>query len=256
MEARLQQSPKQTVAGVVDADGVSLISFGPDAPWRTVLHAIVWRIDASEIRTEPLRIEFPERVEIEGRLQPNSCFVATGGIAENADGEPVMLASSLRECPDIPDLKDAAEHALRPETIDHPVLGKAKYDPKYRWYTGSLKAKRLRARVMVDANNRTISDAANRTIAMVASDLRSFIDRAFDFAADDSLDLYNKTWREPHQRVLTREKFIRALKTPNLHVHADGCFTLDIECGNLFLGHAIEVRGTGDVTFTECGLAG
>lgn len=74
-----------------------------------------------------------------------------------------------------------------------------------------------------------------------ATDVKSLVKKARDFATSKLLNVRNRNWREAHEKVLTAKQFASHLKIAGLHVYEDGTSVVYFDDGDLFWGHSVAV---------------
>ena len=78
------------------------------------------------------------------------------------------------------------------------------------------------------------SDFATRLVGM--------IDQMRDFAAKQYLAIYNDTWREEEDPILTAVEFFSRLNRPSIVLYDEiGAAAIYFEDSDMFAGHSIEV---------------
>jgi hypothetical protein len=86
-----------------------------------------------------------------------------------------------------------------------------------------------------------------------ASQLIGMLDKMRAFAAKRYLAIYNETWREEHDPVLTEQEFCSRLVQPSIVLYDEiGSAVVYFGDSDMFAGHSIEVSiDSGEIAFAS-----
>jgi hypothetical protein len=126
-------------------------------------------------------------------------------------------------------------------SINHPVLGRLDYDPKYDWQTAVVGegAGAVKLRIQCDGNP---SDPAGLPLAVkIATKLHKFRAAAASRAVRDLLKLKNDVWREDGEPKVGAAEFRRRVQLKTVVVSGKDIAEFYHLDDDLFWGHLILV---------------
>ena len=126
-------------------------------------------------------------------------------------------------------------------------------------YQGERKFRNRRYRLFIDRGSDDDDTERDRKLIESRRALVRTVEAAvpayLEAAADELLDLYNDTWRDSAPAI-DRKAFMQRLSLDTLNIDEEGSWTVYLDDGGLFLGHAIQVSVEADGEVADVDLAG
>lgn len=127
------------------------------------------------------------------------------------------------------------------DSIDHPTFGRLNFDSRSGWYACEIGSGTSTMPLAFVPDDPKLPQACLTRGPRNATDAKSLVKKARDFATSKLLTLRNRTWREEHDEVLNAKQFAARLKIAGLHVYEDGSCIVYFDDDDLFWGHSVVV---------------
>ncbi len=141
-------------------------------------------------------------------------------------------------------LRQFAQRLRQPVVVSAEQFGQVLMNPLIGWFEGKVKWNRKTIKLHLEPGEKGgISDAI-KTAESLWSNQSGWKRKVDDFAVEKLLPLKNDSWLGEDERELTPADFKKKIKLQSINVAGDGCFEFWYDDGDLFWGHAIQIRGT------------
>jgi hypothetical protein len=139
--------------------------------------------------------------------------------------------------------------------IEHPELGKLRYEKEYDWYEGKLKVQKsdISIQLSTDEEGEVVSSLKRATDFV--GELGNHVELAKEYAAQKLLELKNETWIEDEE-PLTSQQFQQRMILESISIAPDGEVSFYHNDGDLFWGHCILVTMDSENNFIGAEIAG
>jgi hypothetical protein len=226
--------------------------------WTLVISCAAQRISASEVVERDMRLELPvaeeELKELMSRLQPYQVIEV---VVANVVNESRLILSGIKAFDvDDRDLAKIAASLQKPVVITHEILGELTLDRRFGSYSGRFKWLKNDVNISLDCASPDKPESTMEHALTLLSNQSEWQSRVEDCALRELLDLKNASWREDGEPELAGKDFLARISLETIWISHDGSFTFWFNDGDLFWGHAIEVRGTLEVGPTSANIAG
>jgi hypothetical protein len=144
---------------------------------------------------------------------------------------------------------DAEFHVLaseqqKPLVLAHPVFGQLTLDRGLDTFQVTLTLAGKPIEVSIDADDEAPDPAFLAIAERFWKDQADWDHRLREIAAAQLIELKNDTWLQEDEKPLTEAEFIEKLTPNSMSFEPPDGFTIYYNDGDIFWGHAIEIRGT------------
>jgi hypothetical protein len=235
----------RTIVGLVDASGAAGGSKG-GAEWSLIFHLAAWRYPGSEVVRTNLRCEFPvDKPDLSAWMKKIRAYSLVEVELQSVPGEKfVKLRRIVKTDAQDADLERVSAELQKPVIIDAGSLGQLEYERAYSWYSGRTMWCGKDVEIHLSCGDPCESAAVVDVAKQLFADQPGWQQRVTDFAIEQLLPLKNETWREDDEAELTGEDFRSRMSLESIDIDESGVFTFWHDDGDLFWGHAIEIRGS------------
>jgi hypothetical protein len=251
LDARLAKAPVLDVSGVVDAtDAGGAMSQG-DKLWTMSFTFEGWRIADGRLHTGKLhlrRLGTDKALErLQAAVTPYAVLKVRARVIEEDDTSEALLEKVIGPETRDAELRAIARKLQQPVTREDKVFGKLTLDRRVNWYETKAKwnGKSVKLNLSLDGEDASDRDLAKalRTAHALWRDQPKWTRRIMDYAVAKLLPLKNQHWLGEGERPVSETTFRRRAKLDSITAYPSGGFDFWHTDGDLFLGHAILVRG-------------
>ncbi|MDX1963583.1 MAG: DUF2262 domain-containing protein [Pirellulales bacterium] len=142
------------------------------------------------------------------------------------------------------ELHAIASEQQKPIVLKHPLLGQLTFERGYNSFQAKLTLAEEPIRLRVDADGEAPDPATLSIAEQFWKENADWDRRLREFAAARLIELKNDTWLQEGEKPLTEAEFIKKLIPNSIGFDPPDGFTIYYDDGDIFWGHAIEIRGT------------
>lgn len=155
----------------------------------------------------------------------------------------------------VPALESFLAARTTPKTFLSADLGELTEDRSTGWYSTRREWMGRDAEMSIVSSTDARMATMCGTIATLLSAPSEWQSAATGFAAEALLALYNESWAESEEALLTGDEFAARLRLISIHVaHDDGSFSLEFDDADMFGGHGVHLDGTLTGEFSNAGI--
>ncbi len=239
------------IVGVVEPPGAGGAKNGKEALWSLVFSVHPWKREGGTLDTRKLRLVQEGFTDEQlkqgmGSIKPYSIIRARVRLFEVRPN--MLLSAQVLEVRDHND-PDAEFRALAlqqqtPVVLSHPVFGELTLNRGHDSFQATVMLAGKSIEVHIDANNETPNPAILEIAERFWKDQATWDRRLREFAAAQLIELKNEDWLQDDEKPLSEAKFIKKLTPNSMGFEPPDQFTIYYNDGDIFWGHAIEIRGT------------
>jgi hypothetical protein len=239
------------IIGVVQPPGAGGAKNGNEELWSLVFSVHPWKQEGGQLDSRKLRLVQNGFTHDQLRLNMASIKPYTVLRARVRLFEPrpnMLLSAEVLEVRDGND-PDAEFHALaieqqKPIVLPHPLLGRLTFDRGQNSFQAKLTLAGEPIEVSIDADGEAPDPAALAIAERFWKNQADWDHRLRQFAAAQLIELKNDTWLQEDEDPMTESEFIKKLTANSMGFDPPDGFTIYYNDGDIFWGHAIEIRGT------------
>jgi hypothetical protein len=248
----------RTIIGLVDALGSGGASDGQSNQWSLVFHWAGWRHPGSEVATGKRRCELPVSKD---DLRSLMDLVGPYSVVEvELDEESTAEVTKLRRIVDggakDPELEQLALELQKPIVLNDATLGRLEYDRKYGWYAGRAQWCGQAVNIRLSCTRPEDASAVSEAAARLFKEQQHWHRRVQQYAVERLLPLKNGSWLDEEEEEISAAEFLSKMRLESISVDESGDFTFWHDDGDLFWGHAIQMRGNFTEGLTRADLPG
>jgi hypothetical protein len=239
------------IIGVVQPPGPAGAKDGKEELWSLVFFVQPWRCEGGPLDSRELRLvqngfsKDQLRVSM-GSIKPYTVMRARIRLFEprrNSLLSAEVLEVRNRNDPDA-EFRALASGQQKPIVLAHPTFGQLTFDRG----RGAFQATVALGGKPIEVSIRAAEEAPDAAVLAIAEHFwkhRSDWDhRLREFAATQLIELKNDTWLQENEKPLTEAGFIKKLTPNSIGFDLPDRFTIYYNDGDIFWGHAIEIRGS------------
>jgi hypothetical protein len=239
------------ILGVVQPPGPGGAKNGQEELWSLVFSVHPWRREGGPLDSRTLRLVQDGFTQDQLRLSMASIkpYTVLRARVRLFEPRPNMLLSAEvldvgnRDDPD-PELRALASEQQKPIVVAHPLLGQLTFDRGQNSFQTKLILAGEPIEVAIDADGEAPDPAVLATAERFWNNQADWDHRLREFAAARLIELKNDTWLQEDEEPLTEAEFIKKLTANSMGFDPPDGFTIYYNDGDIFWGHAIEIRGT------------
>ena len=261
---RTATQPVVEVVGVVAPGGPGGGGLTGDG-WLLMFQMSAWRIKGGPLQSHELKVcrkvTHDQLREFMGTILPYAVLrIHARVMQESSECAEAQLESVMGT-----ETGDAEMNAFAAE-LQKPVTFE---DAEFGTFTLDRGLNRFSAEVLWDGSpislhlhlfppgpTQTALQDALRIARALWQDQRSWNERIRKYAVEQLLDAKTDNWLEADEAALTAEQFNDRMTLDSITVDAGGTFECWFDDGDLFWGHAIDIRGTLTSGFIDGGISG
>jgi hypothetical protein len=153
-------------------------------------------------------------------------------------------------------LHQFSQRLREPVVVSAGRFGDVVLNPLIGWFEAEVQWNRKTVELhLMPGVDGSLVDAL-KTAERLWADQATWIQKVEEFAVERLLPLKNDSWLEEDERELTPADFKKRMKLQSITVSGAGQFDFWHNDGDLFCGHAIEVRGTLSDGLTDADICG
>ncbi len=254
--------PVVALCGVVAPSGATGVKSQGDAGWTLSFDLAAWRLPQGEIRSTQLLVRRQVTDEELGRLRAAIAPYAVVRlrariVVDESNGTTAAFLESFEgvETEDS-ELTAFADRLHQPVTLEDSRLGRFTLDRGVDRFMADVVWNGVRASLSLSAVAVEEARAALVTAHALWADGPEWDRRVRGLASRDLLALKNESWLEEGELALTASEFAARMEIESIWVASDGSFEFWYADGDLFWGHAIEIRGALSEGPTDATIAG
>jgi hypothetical protein len=237
--------------GVVQPPGAGGARDGKQELWSLVFSVHPWRSAGGPLDSRKLRLRQSGFTHDQLRCGMDSIkpYTILRARVKFLEPRPNMLFSAevleilSGDDPDA-ELSACAAEQQKPIVIPHPLFGPLTLDRGLVSFQATVSLAGQPIELSIDA----IDDLPDPTVLAIAErfwkDQANWDHRLREFAVAQLIELKNDAWLQADEEALTEGQFIRKMTPNSMGFDPPEGFTIYYNDGDIFWGHAIEIRGT------------
>jgi hypothetical protein len=239
------------IIGVVQPPGAGGGKNGKEELWSLIFSVHPWKREGGPLDSRKLRLvqdgfTKDQLSQSMGSIEPYT--VVRARIRLYASRPNMLLSAEVLEVRSWNDA-DAELHAIastqqKPIVLAHPLFGQLTFDRGRNSFQVTLRL----AGKLIEVSIRAADEVPDPALLAIAErfwkDAADWDHRLREFAAAQLIELKNDTWLQEDEKPLTEAKFIKKLTPNSMGFAPPDRFTIYYNDGDIFWGHAIEIRGT------------
>ncbi|MDX1944404.1 MAG: DUF2262 domain-containing protein [Pirellulaceae bacterium] len=239
------------IVGVVQPPGAGGGKSGNEELWSLILFVQPWKHEGGLLDSRKLRLVQDGFTNDQLRqsmasIKPYSVMRALVRLFEPRPN--TLLSAKVLDVRNRDD-RDTELHAIaseqqKPIVLTHPLLGQLTFDRGQNSFQTKLMLAGVPIEVSIDAAGEAPDPAALSIAERFWKDHADWDHRLREFAAAQLIELKNDTWLQEDEKPLTEAEFIKKLIPNSMGFDPPDGFTIYYDDGDIFWGHAIEIRGT------------
>jgi hypothetical protein len=239
------------IIGVVQPPGAGGGKNGNEERWSLVFSVHPWKREGGPLDSRKLRLVQNGFTEDQLRLSMGSIkpYTVLRARVRLFEPRPNMLLSAEvlevhnRNDPDA-EFRAIASEQQSPIVLAHPLFGQLTFNRGHDSFQATLAL----AGQPIEVSIRAYDEAPDPAVLVIAErfwkDQAHWDHRLREFAAAQLIDLKNDSWLQEDEHPLTDAEFIKKLTPNSMGFDPPDRFTIYYNDGDIFWGHAIEIRGT------------
>ena len=237
----------RTIIGLVGARGSAGVLFGQPREWRLVFDLVAWRHPGSAVVIKERRCEMPvpkaDLSSLTDRVKPDCIIEAEIDDAGSTTtvtkiGRIVQVGASDSE------LEQLVGQLQQPIVLHDAELGRLEYDRQHSWFAGRAKW----CGQTVDVNLQCARPIDPMTVLSVAARLfghqAEWDRRVRDYAVEKLLVVKNISLLDEGKQQMSAQEFLSKMRLESIWMDESAELTFWHNDGGIFLGHAIQIRGS------------
>lgn len=258
--AHLSECPEAEVVGVIGPGGICAGKSFSDRSWSILVILSPWRDESGVLHLEDIRIhkEIDQKESEAYRSAIPADSIARLRVRFNFDEDPVnaLLVEVLGPESGDEELEASLSDALKPVFVDDADLGRLVLNRLSDCFEGNLTWRASSIGISFYGEDADGQRTAREALRAICKDLTDLDARAREYAAGELLTLFNEEWSDDDEPEHSADDFTARLTLTDISASEDGDFEFWYDDGDLFCGHAIQVRGNLTDGFTNADIVG
>jgi hypothetical protein len=235
----------EPVIGLVDAFGSGAGCIGNAEQWTLVFYLAAWKSQDGAVTQQRQRCEMPvEKSAVEHWMRQVRAYSQHTLHVQGETASGAVLVRSITPCQAADaDLKRIADDLQIPVRLDTPEFGVLEREKCSDQFEGTALWNGSEINLLLRCADPESPQAVISLAAGLFQAQQQWHRRISDFALSQLLPLKNEHWLGEDEAQCTAADFLSRMKLLTIEIDDAGDFTFWHEDGELFFGHAIEVRG-------------
>ena len=239
------------IIGVVQPPGPGGAKNGKEQLWSLVFSVHPWKRQEGSLDSRSLRLAQNgfTRDQLRANIDSIKPYTVLRALIRFFEPRPNMLFSAEvleilnRNDPDT-ELQALATEQQKPIVVMHPLLGRLTFDRGHNTFQAMVPLAGKPIEVSINAAGEAPDPAVLAIAERFWKDQADWDRRLREFSAAQLLELKNDSWLQDDEKPLTDAEFINKLTPNSMGFEPPDDFTIYYNDGDIFWGHAIEIRGT------------